>query len=216
MFYGNQQVRTPSNRPEACTDDIKINSETIVCGAGCPQSAIWSYSATEKSPMTMKLNEKPCHTAGRMDQQGARPLVVHRARIEKYRTGRSPVVRQARVVRIITGSTKSNNPASTSKINLLKCQRPMFISTFNARTWNGQARQGEITAMSEKYQIDVTCNQEHRIYHTGDTVKLQDLGNGWMIITSSAQKAETNATIRGVCILVSPRAYREVSSTLNR
>ena len=99
--------------------------------------------------------------------------------------------------KIITGSAISN-PTSTSKMNLIKCRRPMFVKTFNVRTLNGQARQGEITAMSEKYQIDVTCIQEHRIHHPEETVKHQDLGNGWTIITSSAEKAENNATIRGV------------------
>ena len=54
----------------------------------------------------------------------------------------------------------------------------------------GQARQGEITAMREKYQIDVTCIQVHRIHHPEETVKHQNLGNGWMIIKSSAEKAE--------------------------
>ena len=117
------------------------------------------------------------------------------------------MVGQAGVEKIITGSTKSNNSTLTSKVNLLKCQRPMLISTFSVRTLNGQARQGEITAMSEKYQIDVTCSHEHRIHHPEETVSHQALGNGWMIITSSVEKAENDATIRGVGMLVSPRAY---------
>ena len=58
--------------------------------------------------------------------------------------------------------------------------------------------------MSEKYQTDVTCIQEHMIHHL---VRHQCLGNGWMIITSSAEKAENNETIRGVGIMVEPRAY---------
>ena len=140
--------------------------------------------------MTMTLNEKPCHSARLVDQKGAR----------------SPVVRRAGVEKTITGSTKSNNSTSTSKMNLLKCHRPMFISTFNVRTLNGQTRQCEITAMSDKYQSDVTCIQEHRIHHPEKNGKAQDLGNGWMDITSSAEKAEKNATMRGVGILVSSRA----------
>ena len=72
---------------------------------------------------------------------------------------------------------------------------------------NGQASQGEITAMSEKYQIDVTCIQEHKIHHPEETVRHQDLGNGWMISTSSAKKAQSNATLRGEGMLVDPRAY---------
>ena len=96
-------------------------------------------------------------------------------------------------------------------MNLLKYQRPMFISTFNVRTLNEQARQGEITVMSGKYQINVTCNQEHRIHHPEEKVKHHDLGNVWIIIASSAEKA-----IRGVGMFVSPIwKYIEVSSMLN-
>ena len=100
----------------------------------------------------------------------------------------------------------------TSKMNLLKRQRPMLTSTFNVRTLNEQARQGEITAMSEKYQIDVTCIQEHRIHHPEETVKHEDLDNGWMIIISSAEKAENNAPIRWVGMLVSSRAHESLST----
>ena len=49
----------------------------------------------------------------------------------------------------------------------------MFISAFNARTLNGKARRGEITAMSMKYQTDVICIQEHRIHHPEETVRHQ-------------------------------------------
>ena len=64
--------------------------------------------------------------------------------------------------------------------------------------------------MSEKYQIDVTCIQGHRIHHPDKTVKHKDLGNGWVIITSSEEKAENKAAIRGVGILVKPRAFGSV------
>ena len=77
----------------------------------------------------------------------------------------------------------------------------MFKSTFNISTLNGQARQGEVTVLSKKYQTDSTCIQEYRINHPEETVKHEDLGNSWMIITSSAKKVENTATIRGVDIL---------------
>ena len=72
--------------------------------------------------------------------------------------------------------------------------------------------------MSKKYQIDVICIQEDRIHHTEETVDHQDLGNGWMIITSSAEKAKNEATIRGVGIyLGKPSSITmEVSSMLYR
>ena len=60
-------------------------------------------------------------TTLRMGQQGVHPLLVHLARVEKYTSGPPPVVRQTAVKKIITGSIKSNNPTSTSEMNLLKC-----------------------------------------------------------------------------------------------
>ena len=41
-------------------------------------------------------------------------------------------------------------------------------------------------------------------------VRYPDLGNGLIIITSSAEKAENNATVRGVVILVSLRVYGQL------
>ena len=64
-----------------------------------------------------------------------------------------------------------------------------------------------MAAMSEKYQIDITCIQEHRIHHPKEMVRHQDSSNGSIIITGSAEKAESNSTIRGVGMLVSPRAH---------
>ena len=70
--------------------------------------------------------------------------------------------------------------------------------------WIDRQGKSKITAISEKYQIDITCIQEHRIHHPKETVKHQDLGNVWMIITSSAETAENNATIRGIGIFGKP------------
>ena len=61
--------------------------------------------------------------------------------------------------------------------------------------------------MWEKYPTDGTCIQEHRIHRPEETARHQDPSNGWIIITSSAEKAENTATVRGVGMLVSPRAY---------
>ena len=83
----------------------------------------------------------------------------------------------------------------------------MFINTLNVRTLNGQVRQGESKVMSEKYQIDVTCIQKHRIHHPDETLRHRALGKGWMIIPSMVEKADNNIAIRGVGMLVSLRAY---------
>lgn len=36
------------------------------------------------------------------------------------------------------------------------------------------------------------------------------MGKGWKLVTSSAEKAENNATIRGIGMLLSPNAYKSL------
>lgn len=68
---------------------------------------------------------------------------------------------------------------------------------------------GEITALAEHYKIGIVCFQEHRIYHKDyHKIIYKEMGKGWVLITSSAEKASNNATIRGVGMLLSPKAYK--------
>ena len=66
---------------------------------------------TQKNPN----NNKPCHTARRIDQQGTRPLGHGRKLLDRASPGGS----RAGAEKTFTGSTTSNIPTSTSKTNLL-------------------------------------------------------------------------------------------------
>ena len=122
--------------------------------------------------------------ARRAGKQGARPLEGNQSRVGKYSTG--------------------------FKHKLLKCKQTVQFATFNTRTLKGEMKLGELTALSAKYEIDVTCIQEHRIYHEDIDIKYEKMGKGWSLVTSSAEKAENNSTIRGVGMLLSPDAYKSV------
>ena len=93
---------------------------------------------------------------------------------------------------------------------LLKCKRNVNVSAINVRTLNGESKFGELTHLSKKYGIDVTCIQEHKICHPGDNMKYDNMGNGWTLVTSSAEKACNNATIRGIGMFLSLMAYRSL------
>ena len=95
----------------------------------------------------------------------------------------------------------------SSQVKLLRCKETKKVSTFNVNTLSGEKKKGELIAISEKFKVDVTSIQEHRIYHPDEKIQHHDMGKGWMLITSSAEKADNNATIRGVGILLSPQAY---------
>ena len=108
---------------------------------------------------------------------------------------RLPMEHQVEVDRHATGA------------NLLKCKRNVNFSTMNVRTLNGESKFGEITQLSEKYGIDVTCIQEHKIYHPGENMKYHNMSNGWTLVTSSGEKTCNNATIRGISMFFSPMTY---------
>lgn len=95
---------------------------------------------------------------------------------------------------------------------ILKCRKAMLISTFNCRTLNTSGKIGELIALAQVKHIDIMCIQEHRIYHEDVDIKFHDMKKGWVLITSSAQKASNNSTIRGVAILLSPNAHKALNS----
>ena len=129
------------------------------------------------------------HIARRVGHQGARSPVGRQAGIEKYATDQNP---------------KRNK--------LLKCRNTTLISTLNCRTLNDNEKKGELTALAQEHHLDIVCIQEHRIYHEDVDIKFHDMNKGWVLITSSAQKATNNSTIRGVGILLSPNAHKSLNS----
>ena len=135
--------------------------------------------------MTSTSNQDSYHIARRVGEEGARPPVGNWAGIEKN---------------------------TTSCKNLLKSKTCQLVSTFNARTLNSPLKLGEITALSEKLGLEAVCIQEHRIHHEDINIRYHNMGKGWIMATSSAEKGENNSTIRGIGLLLSPRAYKALQN----
>ena len=126
-----------------------------------------------------------------MGHQGARPTVGCQAGIEKNAAGQN----------------------ISKDCRLFKCRKTTLVSTFNCRTlMSSIGRTGELTALAQKQNIDAICIQEHRIYHDDIELKNHDMKKGWVMITSSAEKATNNSTIRGVGLLLSPKAHKAMNS----
>ena len=138
--------------------------------------------------MTISQNDNPYRIARRAANQGARVSVGDQAVLDKYTTGQSINTNQ-----------------------LLRCKKTVLISSLNVNTLNSDLKMGEITACALKEGIDVICVQEHRIYHDNTSIRHHHLGNGWMLLTSSAEKASNNATIRGVGFILSPKGYQSLN-----
>lgn len=96
--------------------------------------------------------------------------------------------------------------STTSANYFIKSKRLVHLSTFNVRTLNSPSKIGELIHLSQKFMIEVTCLQEHRIYHPDEAVKYHNYGSNWTLITSSAEKNSNNASVGGVGMLLSRKA----------
>lgn len=71
---------------------------------------------------------------------------------------------------------------------------------------------GELTTSAEKRDIHIVCMQEHGIFYGDIDIKYYHMKNKWVLPTSSAQKDLNNTTIRGVGMLLSPKACKSLNS----
>ena len=100
-----------------------------------------------------------------------------------------------------------------SKTKLLRYKSIVNIVTFNVRTLNTINQLPVVTALTAKYDIDITiCRQEHRYYHCKLELKYHYYGYWWEFVLVSRWKNFTNATIGDVEMLLSPRALRSLNS----
>ena len=96
-----------------------------------------------KINMTMSTNNSTNCIACRAGKQGAQLSMEHQVEVDKHATG----------------------------FKLLKCKQNVNFSTMNVQMLNGESKFGESTHLSKTYGIDVTCIQEHKIYHPGENMK---------------------------------------------
>ena len=139
--------------------------------------------------MTKQKNIPPYRTARRAGVQGARPPTNYQVGIEKGATGEKLL------------------PQIKQKEFILNCRLTKNIATINIRSLRNNHNLYELTYLSSKYNIDITCIQEHKLYPPEETIRYCNTGNGWTLVTRPAEKATNYATIRGVGIFISPKAY---------
>lgn len=79
---------------------------------------------------------------------------------------------------------------------LLKCTKPLVLSTFNVRTLNGPSQLNELVLSMSNHSIDIIALQEHRIFHPNDTL-LYSSNSSFQLVTSSATKELCKRIYRG-------------------
>ena len=97
------------------------------------------------------------------------------------------------------------------KIPMLKSKRTIYISTFNVQTLNRATKLNELVYNAQKFNISIIAIQEHRLIHD-EPLKHHNLGDNWLLITSSATQNTMNAAIGGVEILLNPHAKLALES----
>ena len=85
----------------------------------------------------------------------------------------------------------------------LRCKQTMKMCSFNARTLNQSHSLVELCVDSKRYNLDLTAIQEHRQYHTEESIRIQEISKEYTLITASAFKNSANATTGGVGFLIS-------------
>ena len=141
--------------------------------------------------MNISLNENPYRISCRAGEQGPRTTVKYQTVFDKYITGQQ-------------------NETNKMENHLLRCKKSILVSSFNVDMLSSDVKMGEITSCAAKEGIDIICIQDHNIFHEEINIHHHQMGNCWMLLTYSAEKASNNATVRGVGILLSPKSYQSL------
>ena len=97
----------------------------------------------------------------------------------------------------------------TSNKHIVNCTKRTIISSFNARTLGPIGRLEELTESTKSQEIDIVAVQEHRFYHPDDILKYHQVGS-YQLVTSSASKNSSNASVGGVGFLLSSKASKNL------
>ena len=153
--------------------------------------------SNRKTKMTQTKIQRSCRIARLADKQGARPAKSAWYAVEKSATEQTP---------------PKEISTDRQKERLMKGKKEQLIATFNVRTLTGNSQLGELVASAVTQNHEVICIQEHRHYHEDIPVKYHQVGKNWTLITSTAWKNSTGATIGGIGILLSPNALKALNS----
>ena len=94
---------------------------------------------------------------------------------------------------------------------LFKCRKYTILSTLNTRTLQPKGRLEELAHCAKTTKIDIIAIQEHRFFHPDVPIQYHNAGT-YQLITSSATKNTSGATVGGVGFLISSRVSENLVS----
>ena len=86
--------------------------------------------------------------------------------------------------------------------HIVNCTKHIIISSLNARILGPI---GRLEDTQDIQGIDIVAVQEHRFYHPDDILKYHQVGS-YQLVTSSASKNSSNASVGGAGFLLSSKA----------
>ena len=73
------------------------------------------------------------------------------------------------------GRVATDRGGGNSDSRLLKCKKCVNIATLNTRTLRTINKQLELCVLAQKYNVDMSGIQEHRIVHTDEELRYENL-----------------------------------------
>ena len=111
----------------------------------------------------------------------------------------------------VTSDRKDERPNQSPHTRFLRCTKKTIVASFNARTLAIKGRLDELAENAKTHNLDIIAVQEHRFCHISDPLKYHNVGQ-YQLVTSSATKNSSNATVGGVGFLLSSKASNNLIS----
>ena len=105
---------------------------------------------------------------------------------------------------LIASSSRNKARVSTFQrdgVSLIHLRNVFRIGTLNVRTLSNPFRKSELVRLASSIGVDVLGVQEHRIQGRPDSLEQTDISDGWLLVSSSANK---KGSAGGVGFLLSP------------
>ena len=120
--------------------------------------------------------------------------------------------KRARRAKVWSLAPVFKNQLHTSNLKkIIKCKSTIQIATFDVGTLFKIGQTQELTAYPIYHNIDIICIIEHIYIHRED-IGYYNTGNGWTLVSASAEKNSVKATIDSVGMLIGPRALKSLNN----
>ena len=136
-----------------------------------------------------------------------------RVKVPNYEHPRSKSLSPADTDEVTTskpnGRVAMDRGRGDRKLNLLKCKQLFTVSTLNTRTSRSIHLQEELCCLAKEFKQDIIGVQEHRIAHTDEEVRYQDMCEGYQLVSASEWRNSAGIPVGVVGIIMNLKAKKK-------